>query len=300
MSNIESAMVVGAGTMGSGIAQVVACAGCTVTLFDTNAEALAKARSGIAKSLEKLASKGQLTAEAAQAALQRVSTATELEAGGDTDAVIEAVFENIEIKRELFTKLDKICSAKTLLVSNTSSLSITDMANVTSPERIGQVLGMHFFNPVPLMKLIEVIRTPFTSDDAFQKVWNLALACGKSPVEAKDTAGFLFNRLILPYLNEAIWAVYEGVGKVEDLDRAMILGGNMPIGPLALLDLIGLDVQLHALSAIHIETGEPKYRPCPLNKQMVRAGYLGRKSGRGFYDYRGAEKVPADLSVFRF
>jgi 3-hydroxybutyryl-CoA dehydrogenase len=214
--------------------------------------------------------------------------------------VIEAVFENLEVKRELFAKLDGLCGEQTLLISNTSSLSVTDMANATAPGRRDKVAGMHFFNPVPLMKLIEVIRTPFTSEETFAKVWDLAGRCGKTPVEAKDTPGFLFNRLILPYLNEAIWAVYEGVGKVEDIDRAMLLGGNMPIGPLALLDMIGLDVQLHALSAICEETGEPKYRPCPLNKQMVRAGYLGRKSGVGFYDYRGAEKAPTDLSVFRF
>lgn len=300
MSKIESTMVVGAGTMGSGIAQVIACAGSSVIVFDTNAAAVEKARSGIEKSLQKLVSKGRLESEVATVAISRISTATELEAGRDVDAVIEAVFENIDVKRDLFSQLDKICAEKTLLVSNTSSLSVTDMANSTSGDRVSKVLGMHFFNPVPLMKLVEVIRTPFTSDESFQKIWNLAKDCGKSPVEAKDTAGFLFNRLILPYLNEAIWAVYEGVGKVEDLDRAMILGGNMPIGPLALLDMIGLDVQLHALSAIHTETGEPKYRPCPLNKQMVRAGYLGRKSGMGFYDYRGAEKVPTDLTAFRF
>lgn len=297
---IQSTMVVGAGTMGSGIAQVVACAGSSVVLYDTNQAAVAKARGGIEKSLEKLASKGQLDSAAAEAALARITTATDLEAGRDSDAVIEAVFENIDVKRDLFAKLDALCAEKTLLVSNTSSLSVTEMANATKEDRRPNVVGMHFFNPVPLMKLVEVIRTPFTSETAFQGVWDLANRAGKTPVECKDTAGFLFNRLILPYLNEAIWAVYEGVGKVEDLDRAMLLGGNMPIGPLALLDMIGLDVQLHALSAICAETGEPKYRPCPLNKQMVRAGYLGRKSGIGFYDYRGEKKTPTDLSVFRF
>ena len=301
MSNsIESTMVVGAGTMGSGIAQVVACAGSSVILYDTNLAAVARARTGIEKSLEKLASKGQLSQQAAADALARINTATDLEAGREADAVIEAVFENLEVKRDLMGKLDKICLEKTLLVSNTSSLSVTEMANATTQERRPKVVGMHFFNPVPLMKLIEVIRTPFTSEQTFSSVWHLAERCGKTPVEAKDTPGFLFNRLILPYLNEAIWAVYEGVGKVEDLDRAMLLGGNMPIGPLALLDMIGLDVQLHAISAICAETGEPKYRPCPLNKQMVRAGYLGRKTGMGFYDYRGDEKVATDLSVFRF
>lgn len=293
-------MVIGAGTMGSGIAQVVAGSGSRVVLFDTNAAALERARAGIGKSLEKLASKGQLGGADPQGVLARVETATSMEVAKEVDVVIEAVFENLEVKKDLFGKLDGICPSSTLFVSNTSSLSVTDMANATKEDRRPNVVGMHFFNPVPLMKLIEVVRTPFTSDQAFSTIWELALACGKTPVETKDTPGFLFNRLILPYLNEAIWAVYEGVGKVEDIDRAMLLGGNMPIGPLALCDLVGLDVQLHALSAICTETGEPKYRPCPLNKQMVRAGYLGRKSGIGFYDYRGGEKVPTDLSVFRF
>jgi 3-hydroxybutyryl-CoA dehydrogenase len=293
-------MVVGAGTMGAGIAQVVACAGAAVTLYDTAAGALQRARDGIARSLEKLASKGQLGGQEAGAVLQRIRTVTDLEEGRHAHAVIEAVFENLEVKKELLARLDGLCPPETLLVSNTSSLSLTEMASATSEARRANLVGMHFFNPVPLMKLVEVIRTPFTCDQAFSKIWSLAERCGKTPVECKDTPGFLFNRLILPYLNEAIWAVYEGVGKVEDLDRVMILGGNMPIGPLSLVDMVGLDVQLHAISAICTETGEPKYRPCPLNKQMVRAGYLGRKSGRGFYDYRGGEKVPADLSVFRF
>ncbi len=300
MSSVKSTMVIGAGTMGSGIAQVVAGSGSRVVLFDTNAAALERARAGIGKSLEKLASKGQLGGADPQEVLARVETATSMEVAKEVDVVIEAVFENLEVKKDLFGKLDGICPSSTLFVSNTSSLSVTDMANATKEDRRPNVVGMHFFNPVPLMKLIEVVRTPFTSDQAFSTIWELALACGKTPVETKDTPGFLFNRLILPYLNEAIWAVYEGVGKVEDIDRAMLLGGNMPIGPLALCDLVGLDVQLHALSAICTETGEPKYRPCPLNKQMVRAGYLGRKSGIGFYDYRGGEKVPTDLSVFRF
>ena len=300
MSSVKTTMVIGAGTMGSGIAQVVAGSGSSVVLYDTNASALEKARGGIGKSLEKLASKGQSIGGSAEEVLGRISTVTDLGEAEKVDVVIEAVFENLEIKKELFAKLDEICPSASLLVSNTSSLSVTDMANATAEARRPNIVGMHFFNPVPLMKLIEVVRTPFTSDQAFSTIWELALACGKTPVETKDTPGFLFNRLILPYLNEAIWAVYEGVGKVEDIDRAMLLGGNMPIGPLALCDLVGLDVQLHALSAICSETGEPKYRPCPLNKQMVRAGYLGRKSGIGFYDYRDGGKVPTDLSVFRF
>lgn len=285
--------------MGAGIAQVIAASGLSVTLYDSQAVALDRARATIEKSLHKLAAKGQLEVEPS-VVLARLTTAHDLAAAKDAQLVIEAVFESIEVKKELFIALDSLCSKDCLLVSNTSSLSVTEMANVTAAERKPLLVGMHFFNPVPLMKLVEVIRTPFTSDEAFSLVWKLAEGCGKTPVEAKDTPGFLFNRLILPYLNEAIWAVFEGVGKIDDLDRAMILGGNMPIGPLGLLDMIGLDVQLHALTALFEETGDPKYRPCPLNKQMVRAGFLGKKSGQGFYDYANGGKVPSDLSCFKF
>lgn len=293
-------MVVGAGTMGAGIAQAFATAGLSVQLFDTNPEASAKAIEGIGKSLNKFASKGKISQEDADAALARLTPVRELGMGAEADVVIEAIVENLKIKNGLFAQLDDLCKPETVLLTNTSSLPVTEMANATSKGRRGKVVGMHFFNPVPLMKLVEVVRTPFTDDASFLSVWELAKACGKNPVEAKDTPGFLFNRLILPYLNEAVWAIYEGVGRVDDLDKAMMLGGNMPIGPLALCDLIGLDILLHAISAIRDETGEPKYRPCPLNRQMVRAGYLGRKTGVGFYDYRGEEKTVTDFSVFRF
>jgi len=286
--------------MGSGIAQALAVAGLRVNLFDLNAEATQRAKATIEKSLTKLSSKGKLSEAEASAALGRVLPTTDLGCAGTVDMAIEVIVENLEAKRELFQKLDQACPAEALLLTNTSSLSVTDMANAARPERRPRIAGMHFFNPVPIMKLVEVVRTPFTSDETFKAVWQLAEKCGKSPVEAKDTPGFLFNRLILPYLNEAMWAVHEGVGRIEDIDKAMLLGGNMPIGPLALADLVGLDICLHAIAAIRDETGEPKYRPCPLNRQMVRAGYLGRKSGVGFYDYRTDEKKPVDLSVFRF
>lgn len=286
--------------MGSGIAQTLALAGLRVNLYDLNQEATSRAKATIEKSLNKLSSKGKISEEAAGSALDRINPTTDLDCTGEADVVIEVIIENLEAKRQLFKTLDESCPKETLLLTNTSSLSVTDMANATTPERRPQVAGMHFFNPVPVMKLVEVVRTPFTSDQTFQAVWDLAEKCGKSPVEAKDTPGFLFNRLILPYLNEAMWAVFEGVGRIEDIDKAMLLGGNMPIGPLALADLVGLDICLHAITAIRDETGEPKYRPCPLNRQMVRAGYLGRKSGIGFYDYRGDEKRPVDLSVFKF
>lgn len=286
--------------MGSGIAQALAVAELEVTLYDLNPEAPVKAKIGMEKSLGKLAERGKIPLESVAAILDRITPSGQLDALGTADVVIEVIVENLKAKQELFETLDRECPEHTLLLSNTSSLSITDMANATEPGRRSKVAGMHFFNPVPVMKLVEVVRSPFTSDETFQTVWDLALKCGKSPVEAKDTPGFLFNRLILPYLNEAMWAVFEGVGRIEDIDKAMILGGNMPIGPLALADLVGLDVCLHAIAAIRDETGEPKYRPCPLNRQMVRAGYLGRKSGRGFYNYQGQDRTPVDLSVFKF
>jgi 3-hydroxybutyryl-CoA dehydrogenase len=300
VKELSNAVVIGAGTMGSGIAQTLALAGLRVNLYDLNQEATSKAKATIEKSLSKLSSKGKISEEAAGAALQRIDPTSDLDCTGEADVAIEVIIENLEAKRQLFKTLDESCPKETLLLTNTSSLSVTDMANATTLERRPQIAGMHFFNPVPVMKLVEVVRTPFTSDETFQAVWDLAEKCGKSPVEAKDTPGFLFNRLILPYLNEAMWAVFEGVGRIEDIDKAMILGGNMPIGPLALADLVGLDICLHAITAIRDETGEPKYRPCPLNRQMVRAGYLGRKSGIGFYDYRGDEKRPVDLAVFKF
>jgi len=300
VKELSNAVVIGAGTMGSGIAQTLALAGLRVNLYDLNQEATSRAKATIEKSLNKLSSRGKISEEAAGSALDRIHPTTDLDCTGEADVVIEVIIENLEAKRQLFKTLDESCPKETLLLTNTSSLSVTDMANATTPERRPQVAGMHFFNPVPVMKLVEVVRTPFTSDQTFQAVWDLAEKCGKSPVEAKDTPGFLFNRLILPYLNEAMWAVFEGVGRIEDIDKAMLLGGNMPIGPLALADLVGLDICLHAITAIRDETGEPKYRPCPLNRQMVRAGYLGRKSGIGFYDYRGDEKRPVDLSVFKF
>jgi 3-hydroxybutyryl-CoA dehydrogenase len=300
VKELSNAVVIGAGTMGSGIAQALAVAGLQVNLYDLNEAATTKAKAVIEKSLNKLSSKGKMSEDEAAAALQRVFPTTDLDCTGQADVVIEVIIENLEAKRELFKKLDESCPDHTLLLTNTSSLSVTDMANAAKSERRSKIAGMHFFNPVPVMKLVEVVRTPFTSDETFQAVWNLAERCGKSPVEAKDTPGFLFNRLILPYLNEAMWAVHEGVGRIQDIDKAMLLGGNMPIGPLALADLVGLDICLHAISAIRDETGEPKYRPCPLNRQMVRAGYLGRKSGKGFYDYQTEDRKPIDLSVFRF
>lgn len=294
---VKQIAVIGSGTMGSGIAQVAAIAGYDVFMNDVDQKFVDKAQKTIAGSLEKFVSKGKMSAEDRDASLARLKTSVDLHELKNADIVIEAISEKIELKLDLFKKLDSICKAETIFASNTSSLSVTDMAGATT--RPAQVVGMHFFNPPALMKLVEVIRTPMTSQEAFQTAWDVALKMGKSPVETRDTPGFIFNRLIIPYLNEAMWALYEGAGRTADIDAAMKLGGNMPIGPLALIDLIGIDVQLHACEALHHQFQDPKFRPCPLNKQMVRAGYLGRKCGKGFYDYSTDPAQPVDLSPFR-
>lgn len=295
---VKTIAVIGSGTMGSGIAQVAAMSGYTTLVNDVEQSFLDRCAQGIESSLAKFVSKEKLSEEQSDKTKELLTYTTDLEQVKQADLVIEAITEKIELKRELFGKLDQFCPEHTMFASNTSSLSVTEMATCTA--RPHQVVGMHFFNPVPLMKLVEVVRTPLTDDATFAAAWEVAEKMGKTPVETRDTPGFIFNRLIIPYLNEAVWALYEGVGKVQDIDRAMKLGGNMPIGPLALLDLIGLDVQLHACSALHNEFGDPKFRLCPLNKQMVRAGYLGRKTQRGFYDYSGDKPTPVDLSIFKF
>ena len=294
---VKTIAVIGTGTMGSGIAQVAASSGYQVFMNDVSQEFIDKAHKAISSSLDKFVSKQKLEAAERDQILGRLTITTDLAALAQADLVIEAITERIEVKRELFGKLDKICQPGTIFASNTSSLSVTEMAVAT--QRPQQVVGMHFFNPPALMKLVEVIRTPMTSPETFQAAWEVALKMGKSPVETRDTPGFIFNRLIIPYLNEAMWCVYEGAGKVADIDAAMKLGGNMPIGPLALLDLIGIDVQLHACQALFDQFQDSKFRPCPLNRQMVRAGFLGRKTQKGFYDYLVEPATPVDLSPFR-
>lgn len=295
---VKTIAVIGSGTMGSGIAQVAAAAGYDTIVNDVDQKFLDRCLGGIEKSLDKFVSKGKLSADDKAATMGRLQGTTDLSAVAGADLIIEAVTEKIEVKRDLFGRLDELCKPETMLATNTSSLSVTEMAQCTG--RAQQVVGMHFFNPPALMKLVEVVRTPLTSDATFAAAWEVAEKMGKTPIETRDTPGFIFNRLIIPYLNEAIWAVSEGVGKVDDIDRAMKLGGNMPIGPLALLDLIGIDVQLHACSALHREFGDPKFRVCPLTTQMVRAGYHGRKTGIGFYDYKNDPPTPVDLSIFKF
>jgi len=275
--------VVGAGTMGNGIAQVFAQGGHTVTLRDLSQDILHKARGTIEKSLGKLAEKGKLTAEQRDAALARLTITTDLEAVHEAELVVEAAAEDVAIKSAIFRELDALTAPEAILATNTSSISITKLGAAT--HRPDKVIGMHFMNPVPLMQLVEVIRGQATSDATTRAVMDLSRALGKTPVEVNDFPGFVSNRVLMPMINEAIFAVYEGVATAEAIDEVMKLGMNHPMGPLTLADFIGLDVCLAILKVLHDGLGDPKYRPCPLLKRMVDAGWLGRKSGRGFYTY---------------
>jgi 3-hydroxybutyryl-CoA dehydrogenase len=275
--------VIGAGTMGNGIAQVFGQGGHAVVLSDVDGAALERARAQIDRSLGKLAEKGKIAPADRTATLGRIEFTPDLADVTAADLVVEAVVEKFEVKRELFAELDRITKPATLLASNTSSISITRLGAAT--RRPDKVIGMHFMNPVPLMALVEVIRGQVTSDETTRAVMDLARALGKTPVEVNDFPGFVSNRVLMPMINEAIFAVYEGVAKPEAIDEVMKLGMNHPMGPLTLADFIGLDVCLAILEVLHEGLGDPKYRPCPLLKRMVAAGWLGRKSGRGFYSY---------------
>ena len=280
---IKTVGVIGAGTMGNGIAQVFAQSGLTVTLVDVAQPMLDRARATIEKSLGKFVEKGKLTASDRDASLGRLQTATSIDQLSDADYVVEAIVENAETKRGLFTSLDAITKPEVILASNTSSISITLLGAAT--KRPDKVLGMHFMNPVPLMTLVEMIRGQATSDATMRMASELCTALGKTPVEAADYPGFIANRILMPMINEAIFAVMEGVGTPEAIDAVMKLGMNHPMGPLTLADFIGLDVCLAILNVLHDGIGDPKYRPCPLLRRMVAAGHLGRKSGQGFYTY---------------
>jgi len=280
---IKTVGVIGAGTMGNGIAQVFALAGFSVRLVDVAQPMLDRARGSIAKSLGKFVEKGKLAAADRDAAMSRLTTATAIDQLGEADYVVEAIVENAEAKGALFTSLDAIVKREAILASNTSSISITLLGAAT--KRPDRVLGMHFMNPVPLMPLVEMIRGHATSAESMRIASDLCVTLGKTPIEAADYPGFIANRILMPMINEAIFAVMEGVGTPEAIDAVMKLGMNHPMGPLTLADFIGLDVCLAILDVLHDGFGDPKYRPCPLLRRMVAAGQLGRKSGRGFYTY---------------
>jgi 3-hydroxybutyryl-CoA dehydrogenase len=281
--SIRTIGVVGAGTMGHGIAQVAAQSGYDVVLVDAAPAALERGRTQIGKGLERLVAKGKLAAEERDQALGRLSTGGDLAALAHADLVVEAVVERYEVKQKVLAELDRLCPPAAILATNTSSISITRLAGATArPEK---VIGMHFMNPVPVMQLIEVIRGLATSQETYDAVEAASRKMGKTPVEVHDAPGFVSNRVLMPMINEAIFCLHEGVGKPEAIDEVMKLGMNHPMGPLALADLIGLDVCLDILRVLQQGFGDPKYRPCPLLVKMVDAGRLGRKSGRGFYDY---------------
>ncbi|RLD95188.1 MAG: 3-hydroxybutyryl-CoA dehydrogenase [Aquificota bacterium] len=283
LEDIKKIGVVGAGTMGNGIAQVCAMAGYQVVMRDVTMELAQKGLNTISKNLDRLVKKEKLTPEGKEEILGRIQLTEKLDDLADVDFAIEAVTENVEIKEEVFKTLDSLCRPEVILASNTSSISITKIATFTN--RPDKVIGMHFMNPVPVMKLIEVIEGLQTSRETSELVVALSEKLGKVPVVIKDSPGFVSNRVLMPMINEAIFALYEGVGSPEAIDTIMKLGANHPMGPLALADLIGLDTTLYILQVMYDSFGDPKYRPCPLLVKMVDAGYLGRKAGKGFYDY---------------
>jgi 3-hydroxybutyryl-CoA dehydrogenase len=276
-------VVIGAGTMGNGIAHTAAASGFDVTLIDVAEEFVQRGMSTIATNLQRGVDKGKMTADEKAAILRRIRATTDVQAVADADIVIEAIIENLAAKTVLFEQLDRKTAAECILASNTSSISITKIAAVT--KRPDKVIGMHFMNPVPVMTLVEVIRGIATSDETYQRVEDLAKRMGKTAIEVNDYPGFVSNRVLLPMINEAIFALYEGVATADAIDGVMKLGMNHPMGPLQLADFIGLDVCLAILRVLQEGFGDPKYRPCPLLVKMVDAGWLGRKSGRGFYNY---------------
>ncbi|MGL5152886.1 MAG: 3-hydroxybutyryl-CoA dehydrogenase [Clostridium sp.] len=280
---MEKIFVLGAGTMGAGIVQAFAQKGYEVIVRDIKEEFVEKGIAGINKGLSKQVAKGKMTEEVKEEILSRISGTTDMNLAADCDLVVEAAVENMAIKKQIFAELDSICKEETILASNTSSLSITEVASAT--KRADKVIGMHFFNPAPVMKLVEIIRGMATSQETYDKVKDLSVAIGKEPVEVAEAPGFVVNRILIPMINEATFILQEGIASVEDIDTSMKYGANHPMGPLALGDLIGLDVCVAIMDVLYSETGDTKYRASSLLRKYVRAGWLGRKSGRGFYNY---------------
>jgi len=282
--NIKTFGVIGAGQMGNGIAQVAALSGLEVIMNDIKTEFVEKGFASIKKNLRRSVDKGRMTDEEMNAVLERIRTSVDIKDMGPVDFVVEAATENETIKFQIFKNLDQICEPHVILATNTSSIPIGRIASHTGrPEKI---IGMHFMNPVPVMKLIEIIRGLRTTDDTFKTTWNLAVKLGKTPAEANDYPGFIINRILMPMINEAVYCLYHGVGSREDIDTVMKLGANHPMGPLALADLIGLDTCLAIMDTLFDGFKDTKYRPCPLLKRYVEACWLGKKTGRGFYEYK--------------
>lgn len=281
--NIETVMVIGAGQMGAGIAQVFAANGYQVSLYDVDQKNTQKGIEGIDKRLKKQVEKGSLSAKEYEEIMERLHLANEITAAQKADLIVEAVVEKMEVKQAIFAELDSLAPSHTILATNTSSLPITEIAAVTTrPEK---VIGMHFMNPVPVMKLVEIIRGLATADEVYQAVYETTKKLNKTPVEVHDFPGFVSNRILMPMINEAVFTLYEGVANEEDIDQVMKLGMNHPMGPLTLADFIGLDTCLFIMETLHKGFGDDKYRPCPLLRKYVKAGWLGRKTGKGFFTY---------------
>ena len=295
MAEIKTVAVLGCGLMGSGIAEISAKAGYQTWVREITAELALKGKASIEKSLARAVEKGKLPAEDRDATLARIRTATELDDLKDADIIIEAVTEDLDLKNEMFRTLDRVCPPHTIFASNTSSLTIADMAAAT--KRPDRVVGLHFFNPVPVMKLVEVVRTIATSEETFRHTFAFARSLGKEPISAKDTSGFVVNRLLVPYMLDAIRCLEQGLASTEDIDKGMVLGTNYPMGPFTLCDFVGIDTLLRIAEIMFDEYREARFAPPPLLRRMVAMGYYGRKSKKGFYDYTGETVTPMNLGI---